>query len=176
MILKKDLGQIRGEKFGIRDWIKEKFWSLQLSNQGMLVVKQESKWGLGGRLGNAGRGFNLSSSNHNGAATVVDGTVVKSGEQDGVWIHNPRKEGDKIKATPSKMIAAERQSDWEHTIVCYFLDMSCLNFHANNIAHNQDKDGLMEVLSNDNGLSFIIVIDMDAVNALIDRASLAFCW
>lgn len=40
----------------------------------------------------------------------------------------------------------------------------------NNIANNQDMYGLMEFLSNENGIYFIKVIDMDAVDALIDRA------
>jgi imidazoleglycerol phosphate synthase glutamine amidotransferase subunit HisH len=68
------------------------------------------------------------------------------------------------------MVAAEGQSDWEHTIVCYFLDLKLPQFPWNNFPHKQDKDALMEFLSNENGLYFIKLIEMDAVNALVHRA------
>jgi len=68
------------------------------------------------------------------------------------------------------MVAAEGQSDWEHTIVCCFLDMKLPQFPWNNIPHKQDKDALMEFPSNENGLYFIKLIEMDAVNAFVHRA------
>jgi hypothetical protein len=68
------------------------------------------------------------------------------------------------------MVAAEGQSDQEHTIVCCFLDMKLPQFPWSNIPHKQDKDALMEFPSNENGLYFIKLIEMDAVNALVYRA------
>jgi len=48
--------------------------------------------------------------------------------------------------------------------------MKLPQFPWNNIPHKQDKDALMEFPSNENGLYFIKLIEMDAVNALVHRA------
>lgn len=52
-------------------------------------------WRAGHHKGNAGRGFDLSSTDHNGASTVVDGTVIKSGELAGHGESQGKNEGFK---------------------------------------------------------------------------------
>jgi hypothetical protein len=83
----------------------------------------------------------------------------------------PVMEEGRIKVKPPMEVADEGCGEWENTLVGYFLGQKLPYSAVNSIAHKiWGKEGLIEVLSSDNGFFFFKFEHHEGMCSILDRA------